>query len=95
MSMNASLPVDEWLWHPGAGAGLHRHYGIMAYTVARRTGEIGVRMALGAQAGQVLGMVLREATWLALGRRCARNLRHAVAGALPERDALWLKPWDR
>jgi ABC-type antimicrobial peptide transport system permease subunit len=41
-------------------------YGLMAYTVARRTGEIGIRMALGAQAGQVLSGILREALWLAL-----------------------------
>lgn len=40
-----------------AGTGL---YGVMAYNVARRRREIGIRIALGAQRGKVIGMVLKE-----------------------------------
>jgi ABC-type antimicrobial peptide transport system permease subunit len=66
----------------------------MAYTVTRRTREIGIRLALGADRGSLVGLVMREAgmmtAWgvalaipLALGlTRLARSLLYGVA------------PWD-
>jgi ABC-type antimicrobial peptide transport system permease subunit len=41
-------------------------YGIMAYTVSQRRNEIGIRMALGAQPGQVRRMILGESAWIAV-----------------------------
>jgi predicted permease len=54
-------------------------YGLVAYSVTRRTGEIGIRMALGASPGAIARMLLRETGWLlAVGTACGIPL--ALAG---------------
>jgi ABC-type antimicrobial peptide transport system permease subunit len=58
-------------------------YGLVAYTVSRRTREIGVRMAIGAQPGSVLRMVMRQgAVLVAIGAALGLGLTIAVSGAL-------------
>jgi predicted permease len=62
-------------------------YGIMAYSVANRRNEIGIRLALGAQPAQVRGMILRESTWLAaagivVGVGAALGLTHFIKSML-------------
>jgi predicted permease len=67
-------------------------FGLMAYNVTRRTRELGIRFALGAQRGGVLRMILRETLMLALigiavGLPCAlaatRLIAHMLFGVKP------------
>ena len=63
-------------------------YGVLSYGVARRTNEIGIRKALGAQHGAVIGMILRETTvLLAIGLITGALL--SVAGASIVRSRLY------
>jgi predicted permease len=63
-------------------------YGTLAYRVSRRTSEIGVRMALGAQRSQVLWMVLRESLLISVAG-VAVGVPLAVAGARLMRSMLF------
>jgi ABC-type antimicrobial peptide transport system permease subunit len=71
-------------------------YGVMAFVVTRRTKEVGVRMALGANAGSVIWLVMREvvvllAAGLAIGIPAAFALGRFVAAQLYEVKAS--DPW--
>ncbi len=69
-------------------------YGVMAHSVARRTREIGIRMALGAQSGGIRRMVLREMLWiLAVG--LATGIPAALAlSRLTESQLYGVKTYD-
>jgi predicted permease len=69
-------------------------YGIMAYTVSRRTNEIGIRMALGARSTAVLSMVLRETLLLALIGIAAGIAAAAALTRLATSMLYNLKPTD-
>jgi predicted permease len=69
-------------------------YGVLAYNVEQRTSEIGVRMALGADRGGVVRMVLRGA-FLQVGIGLAIGIPAAiVAGRLMTKQLFGVKPWD-
>jgi predicted permease len=69
-------------------------YGVIAYSVARRTGEIGVRMALGAVPADVLRLVLFGAVRLAAAGIVIGLIAALAAGRLIESQLFGIKPAD-
>jgi len=96
--------LDLWLVRAGAalfsifgglalGLAVVGLYGVKAYSVARRTREIGIRMALGAQAGAVLRMIMREGSVMVvsgvvIGLLLSMATAKALSGILYEVGAL-------
>jgi putative ABC transport system permease protein len=69
-------------------------YGVTAYTVEQRTSEIGVRMALGANRGNVVSMILRGAFWQ-VGVGLALGIPLAIgAGWAMTTQLFGMKFWD-
>lgn len=69
-------------------------YGVISYMVVRRTNEIGIRMALGANRPGILSMILQEAVWL-LGLGLGAGILLSLAGARAAKSLLYgLTPYD-
>ena len=69
-------------------------YGVVAYSVSRRTREIGVRIALGAESRTVRRMILREAAWLSAIGIAAGLSFSALAAAFLRKLLFHVSPWD-
>jgi predicted permease len=74
-----------------AGIGV---FGVMAYHVAQRTGEIGVRMALGATPGSIVQMVAGQGAKMALAGSLAGVLLAVAMSRILENQLFHVKPGD-
>jgi putative ABC transport system permease protein len=58
-------------------------YGVMSFSVSQRTQEFGVRMALGAGRGRILGMVMKQGGWqVAIGVTLGLGLAYGLAAVI-------------
>jgi predicted permease len=69
-------------------------YGVMSYMITRRRSEIGIRVALGANRGQVVLMVMREATRMLVVGVVVGTMLSLIAGRGAESLLFGLKPHD-
>jgi ABC-type antimicrobial peptide transport system permease subunit len=69
-------------------------YGVISYIVIRRRSEIGIRAALGANRGQIVGMVMNEAGLLLLVGVMAGTGLSLAAGRAATSLLFGLKPYD-
>ena len=69
-------------------------YGVMAHGVARRTNEIGIRMALGARGGNIAWMILRETMYLVLAGLILGVPAALIGGRLIATQLFDLSPTD-
>jgi len=74
-------------------------YGVMSFSVNQRTQEFGIRMALGADAARIFGMVMKQGAWqlligLTLGTGAAALLLGVLAAAALQNILFKVKPLD-
>lgn len=69
-------------------------YGVMAYTVTRRTREMGIRIAMGATRPKIIGMVMREASFMVLAGLSAGAVLSLALADLIRNQLFGLNPHD-
>jgi ABC-type antimicrobial peptide transport system permease subunit len=69
-------------------------YGVLSYFITQRRNEIGIRIALGADRGRVVGLVLRDTAWMLAIGVVVGTVLALVAGRAATTMLFGLKPYD-